>query len=165
MKRMLTIVTTLLLFLGTSLMTAQQQAGGKDQIVGAWTLVSEDVTNTDGSHTAPFGTNPKGIVIFDGNGHYALQLVRPDLPKFASNNRTTGTPEENRAVVQGTLSHFGKYSVSGGNIVFHIENSSFPNWSGDHQERPFTVSGDELTWRTLPASGGGKAVLVWKRAK
>ena len=37
-----------------------------------------------------------GVAIFDGN-RFSLQLVRSDLPKFASNNRDTGTPEENKA--------------------------------------------------------------------
>lgn len=161
---LLTVATAFLLFFGTVSATAQN-AGSKDQIVGVWTLVSEDVTMADGSHTAPFGTNPKGIVIFDPSGHFALQLMRSDLPKFASNNRTLGTAEENKAVVQGLLSEFGTYSVSDGNMVFHLEGCSFPNWIGGDHQRPFTISGDQLTWKTVGASGGGTAVLVWKRAK
>ena len=33
-----------------------------------------------------------------------------DLPKFASNSRTNGTADENKAVVQGSISHFGHIS-------------------------------------------------------
>ena len=160
----LTIATALLLFFGAGL-TMAQQAGTKDQIVGVWTLISEEGKNPDGSKMLPFGPNPNGIVIFEPNGHYALQIIRSGLPKFASNNRTQGTPDENKAVVQGLLSHFGTYSVSDGNVVFHIESSSYPNWSGTESKRPFTMAGDELKWKTTPASGGGVAELVWKRAK
>jgi len=39
--------------------------------------------------------------MFDGNGRLSLQEMRLDLPKFASNNRQEGTPEENKAIVQG----------------------------------------------------------------
>jgi hypothetical protein len=33
------------------------------------------------------------------------------------------------------------------------------------QNRPFTISGDQLRYTTPAASGGGTATLVWKRAK
>jgi hypothetical protein len=164
-RTMLITVSTLLLFVAAGIAVAQQMEKGNGQIVGVWTLVSEEGRNPDGSKMLPFGPNPNGIVIFEPNGHYALQIIRSGLPKFASNNRTQGTPDENKAVVQGSLSHFGTYSVSDGNVVFHIESSSYPNWSGTESKRPFTMSGDELKWETTPASGGGVAVLVWKRAK
>ena len=49
---------------------------------------------------------------------------------FASNNRDAGTAEENKAVSQGTISHFGTYTVDEGGktLSFHVEGSSFPNW-------------------------------------
>ena len=37
----------------------------------------------------------------DANGRYAIVFSRADLPKFASNSRTTGTAEENKAIVGG----------------------------------------------------------------
>src|SRR5262249_52921942 len=49
-----------------------------------------------------------------GDVRYATEsatlAVRSDLPKFASNNRDMGTPEENKAVVQGSITYFGTYS-------------------------------------------------------
>jgi hypothetical protein len=46
-------------------------------------------------------------------------------PKFASNNRATGTPEENKAVVQGLIAFFGTYSVNEADRTFtmHVEGS------------------------------------------
>ena len=80
--------------------------------------------------------------------------------------RIEGTPEENKAVVQGSISHFGRYTVNDADktITFHIETSTFPNWNGTEQKRPFTVTGDELKWTTA-ASSGGSAEVVLKRAK
>jgi Lipocalin-like domain len=49
-------------------------------------------------------------------------------------------------------------------ITFHIETSTFPNWNGTEQKRPFTVTGDELKWTTA-ASSGGSAEVVLKRAQ
>jgi hypothetical protein len=106
-----------------------------------------------------------GTLIFDADGHYGLVLSRKDIPKFATDSRTNGTADENKAAVQGTIAHFGQYVVSGADITFKIEVSTYPNFNGTEQKRPFTLKGDELTY-TVPAfSGGGSAVSTWKRAK
>jgi hypothetical protein len=34
--------------------------------------------------------------MYDANGHVSVIITRSDLPKFASNNREAGTPEENK---------------------------------------------------------------------
>jgi len=143
-----------------------QQRPLQEQLVGTWIYVSVDTVLPDGSRVPSYGPNPQGLASFDGNGRYILLTARAGLPKFVSNNRTDGSPEENRAVVQGSIAHFGKYTVNEADqaIVVHIETSTFPNWSGTDQKRPFTVTGDELKW-TTPASGGGLAEVVLRRAK
>jgi hypothetical protein len=144
-----------------------QQKTLKDQLVGAWTYVSVDTVRPDGSRTAMYGPNPQGIAIFDVGGHYALVNARSGLSKFASSNRLLGSPEEYKAVVQGTIAHFGRYTVNEADktITFHIETSTFPNWNGLEQKRPFSLTGDELKWTTPVASGGGSGEIVLKRAK
>src|ERR1700757_5121848 len=70
-----------------------------------------------------------------------------DPPKFASNNRETGTAEENKAIVQGSIAYFGTYTVSETDktISYHIESSTFPNWNGADRKASFNISGDELS--------------------
>jgi len=41
-------------------------------------------------------------------------------------------------------------------ITFHVQTSTFPNWNGIEQKRPFTVTATELKW-TIAASSGGTA--------
>jgi hypothetical protein len=103
----------------------------------------------------------------DANGRYVLAIVRAGLPKVASNNRTTATPEENKAIVGGSITHFGTLSVNAADktITFKIETSTFPNLDGTEQKRPFTVTGDELKYTNTAASAGGTSTVVWKRAK
>ncbi len=153
-----------LLFLSFAVPADAQSA--KDQLVGTWMLVSIYDEHQDGSKFNPFGANPTGILMFDGNGHFAAQLIGSGLPKFASNNRLEGTPEENKAIVQGSICYFGTYSVSEADqtLNYHIESSSFPNFSGADQKRSLTLAGDELKY-TGPTSTGGTAHVVWKRAK
>ena len=168
MKRVckLTIGTLGLLFLGVVLSAGAVFAQTAKDLVGTWTLVS-NVTEQGGNKTDTYGPNPKSILTVDANGRYVLAIVRAGLPKVASNNRTTATPEENKAIVQGSLTHFGTLSVNAADktMTFKIETATFPNFDGTEQKRPFTVTGDELTFTVAAASGGGTVTAVWKRAK
>ena len=168
MKRVctLTLGTMALLVLGIVLATGDAFAQTAKDLVGTWTLVSA-INEQGGNKTDTFGPNPKGILMVDANGRYVLTIVRAGLPKVASNNRTTATPEENKAIVGGSITHFGTVSVSAADktIIFKIETSTFPNWDGIEQKRSFTLTGDELTYTVAAASGGGTATAVWKRAK
>jgi hypothetical protein len=166
----LTLTVTGLLVLGLALSggdaVGQQAKINKTQLVGSWTLVSN--TGSNQSPTAKnFGPND-GFATFEANGRFSIQLVRSDLPKFASNNRDTGTAEENKAVMQGSITYFGTYSVNEGDgaLTLHIERSSFPNWNGIDQKRIIaTLNAEELKYTNPTASVGGTAVLAWKRAK
>jgi Lipocalin-like domain len=140
-------------------------AQSADQLVGTWTAVSAENTRPDGARVQPFGPNPRGILTFDSAGRYALQICTAERPKFASNNRLQGTPDEYKAAVHGCNPHWGRYSVADGAIIFKVEHAMFPNWEGAEQKRAFRISGDELTYNVPAASGGGTAELVWRRAK
>jgi hypothetical protein len=70
-----------------------QQRPLQDQLVGTWMLVSNTGSRADARN---FGPND-GVAVFEANGRFSLLLVRSDLPKFASNNRDTGTPEGPRS--------------------------------------------------------------------
>jgi hypothetical protein len=121
----------------------------------------------NGNTSDTYGPNAKGVLTLDANGRYVLVFMRASLPKFASNNRMTGTPDENKAIVQGSFASFGTYSINAAEktIIFRIESATFPNWDGDEQKRGFTLSGDDLKYVVLVASGGGIATVTWKRAK
>ena len=133
------------------------------EIAGTYTLVS--FTNQQGDKTTDtYGPNPKGVMMLDANGRYVVALMRPDLPKFASNNRSTGTAEEYKAVALGSFTHFGTYTVADNHIIFRLENTTFPNWDGQEQRRALTVTGDELKY-AVASSLGGTSTLVWRRSK
>jgi lipocalin-like protein len=77
----------------------------------------------------------------DPNGHVLFIITRSDLPEFASNNREAGTPEENKAVAQGSIAYFGTYSVNETDktITTHIESCTFPNWNGTDRKLSFNI--------------------------
>ena len=112
-------------------------------IVGAWAQVANVNVAADGTKTEAFGPNPKGQVLFDANGRYAIILHRDGLPKVAANNRMKATAEENAAILGGLVAFYGSYTVKDKIIVLKIEGSTFPNWVGTEQRRLIrSVTGD-----------------------
>ena len=148
---------------------AFSQTTAKD-LVGTWTLVSITLEK-DGTKTDMYGPNPQGQTTLDANGHFSAIIIRSDLPKFASNNREAGTPDENKAILQGSIAFFGTYSVdvtADKTIVTqHVESCTFPNWNGTDRKLSSEISGDEVsqTAMSTASTGTGIAHLVWKRAK
>ena len=137
----------------------------KGQMFGVWAVVSV-VNEADGKKTEPYGANPKGQFIFTADGYFSINIIHPDRPKFVSNNRTTGTPEENKAAMQRSNSSFGTYEISSdGSITLHIVGSTFPNWDGTKQKRLAAIKGDEITWANPTPSIGGNTVTTLQRAK
>lgn len=136
-------------------------------VVGTWTLVSS-VTERDGTKTDQFGSGAKGMLVLEANGRFILTIIGSDLPKFASNNRAGGTPEENKAVVSKSIAMIGTYSVDSAakTLTFKVDSATFPNWDGTEQKRLLSAGdNDELKYVTPTASSGGVGTVTWKRAK
>jgi hypothetical protein len=172
MKRRTTLAltTTLLLHLGAVLCVGDAVAqSSKEHIVGAWTLVSADSVRPDGSRAAVFGANPKGIMIFSHDGSFALVQMRAELPGIAANSRDQGTPEENKAIVQGSIAYFGTYSVNEAEkvVTLKLEGSTFANLlGGGEQKRIITsLTPDELKLTNPRTPSGATLEVGWKRAK
>jgi hypothetical protein len=144
---------------------AAQPKSMKEAIVGTWSLLIDDAVKPDGSHAPNFGPNPIGIAMFASDGHFAVAITRAGRPKFASNNRTTGTADENKAMVAGSNAFFGTYGVNEADktLTLRVEGSTYPNLEGTTQKRTITslTAGDELTW-TNPANHGE---VAWKWVK
>lgn len=139
----------------------------KEQLVGTWSAVSQYV-DQDGKKLEPFGSNPKGIVVYDRNGRFVLVLQRSSLPSFASNNRMAGTAEENKAIVQGSIAYFGRYAINENErkINIHYDGSTYPNWDGEDQIRLVSISGDDLEIISpVSAVGGGTVHLMLRRVR
>ncbi|HEY5167361.1 MAG TPA: lipocalin-like domain-containing protein [Pseudolabrys sp.] len=140
----------------------------RDQIIGTWTLVVAEVVAPDGKKSFPFGETPKGILIFTADGQFAQVHVASDVPKIASNNRLTGTPEEYAAIMRRSISLFGSYTVNEvkKTVTFKIVSSTYPNFAGEAQERSIDkLTADEFVNTNHNVAGGrGRASNFYKRA-
>ena len=166
LKTTVAVLLATILYVGTA---AAQPASLKDQIVGSWNFVVAEVTAPDGKKSFPFGETPKGILIFTADGRFAQIHVAGDVPRIASNNRLTGTPEEYAEIMRRSLSVFGTYTVdeAGKTVTYKIVSSSFPNWEGEAQTRTIDHLTAEEFQNTNPnvAGGRGSALNRYKRAK
>ena len=166
MLKQVLICTAVVTMLMVNPVIAQQKGGNlKQQIVGTWSLVSQYVDQGDGKKTERFGSKPRGMAIYEGNGKFVQVMLNTTLPKIASNNIMTGTADENQAIAQGIMAVFGKYTVNDkeGTLVSHIDASSYPNWDGEDQKRKVSISGDEMKIILPNAPIGGTSYTVWKR--
>jgi len=155
--------------LSASVASAETANSLRQQIVGTWDFVVAEVTAPDGKKSFPFGEKPKGIVIFTPDGHFTQIHTAGDLPKLASNNRLTGTAEENAAIMRGSVSVFGTYTVDEAKrtVTYNIVGASFPNWQGEAQVRTIDKLDDDEFINTNPnvAGGRGSASNFYRRVK
>jgi len=173
MNRRIVLSVSAIAVLGLALLPSSaisQQKSLKEQIAGSWTLVSTKYKFPDGKTTDTFGPNAKGMMMLDAAGRVVFINMRSDLPKFASKDRTNGTPEENKAVVAGSFAYFGTYTVNEAERTFtvHYEGTTFPNFDGIDAKRTITaLTADELKYANSVSTIGQGVVVeaVWKRAK
>jgi hypothetical protein len=140
----------------------------KEQLVGAWTLVSIISTDKQGAKSERRGPNPKGLLIFDASGRYSILTARAEIPNFKINNVDQGTPEENKAVLTGMIANIGTWSVDEATktITTNVEAGSFPNLNGNTQKRIISLlTPDELRYVNGASATGQIDEAIWRRAK
>ena len=105
-----------------------QQRTLKEQLVGAWTLVSIIATDKAGGKSDRRGPNPKGLLIFEASGHYSILTSRSDLTNFKIDNVNQGTAEEYKAAMMGMIANVGTWSVDEATktITTNVEAGTFP---------------------------------------
>jgi Lipocalin-like domain len=166
----LAMTTTALVCLAVGLSASDalaQQKSLKEQLVGTWTLVSSDQVRPDGTKLRQFGSDPKGINVFDANGRFFVMIASADNLQIASNGRSQKNFEEDGLIVE-SIAYYGTYTVNEDvkAISLHLDASTFPNQAGTDQKRTITsLTADELKYSSPAAISGVQVHQVWKRAK
>ncbi len=157
-----------------------QETHLKDQLVGTWFDSSWEQV---GPQYERLGVNPKGVNVFDREGHFYIMFARPENLKIASTNGQTRITEESEALetlisyspgpdeaktlAGGAVAFYGTYTVSEAakTVVLHVDASSFPHQVGAEQTRVITsLTADELIYQS-PMLSGGQSYVTMKRAK
>jgi hypothetical protein len=165
----LAMTTTALVCLAVGLSagdTLAQQESLKEQLVGTWTLVSSDQVRPDGTKLRQFGSDPKGINVFDANGRFFVMIASADNLQIASIGSKTNSEED--GLIVESIAYYGTYTVNEDVTVIslHLDASTFPNQVGTDQKRIITsLTADELKYSSPAAISGVQVHQVWKRAK
>jgi hypothetical protein len=143
----LAAIAASILFVSLALPARDAAAQSMKSVAGSYTIVTASV----------YGPNARGRMMLGADGRYSIVLARATLPKFASNSRIKGTADEYKAVVEGSIAHYGTYTIDDGGkaITYNIEASTFPNFDATSQKRALKIAGDLLTYTVTTVSTGG----------
>jgi hypothetical protein len=131
----------------------------KNNLIGAWSLVSCDVRAGDRILTRPFGINPTGLIIFSDSGFMSV-IITPGLSSEESSLQQQGPTS--------VLAFAGTYEIEADAVTYHALMSIRPELVGTDQVRLFAVSKDKLLLRTRPQVVNGEEQfgnIVWQRCE
>lgn len=136
------------------------------RIEGQWNLLAWRRVTGDGAESFPFGRDATGMLVYTASGGMIVQMSAAGRPKLDTSDPVGGEVADRAAAYSGYLAYFGRYEVKGEEVHHIIDGSSFPNWSGALQVRPFEVKGEQLVLRTPPTEIDGVTVvneMSWTR--
>ncbi|MDQ1214986.1 lipocalin-like domain-containing protein [Pantoea anthophila] len=144
----------------------------REQLIGAWRLVSYIEQPRDGSpQREPMTGHPRGLILYTPDGYMSAQLCSPDRRHFASGDWFIASPEEFEAEATTYIAYSGPWEPGeeDGTIMHGMDVSLFPNWCGQRQLRRARIDGDRLFLSSVePVRSGGveiDATLEWQRVK
>jgi Lipocalin-like domain len=154
--------------------SAQQKtdAPARQQLIGAWKLVSVETIRPNGEIIYPFyGKHPQGLIIYDGSGWMSVQIVSdpaPAVPKADSRDAFRTAPAEERAAAaDGYYAYCGTWTIdaAASTVTHHVQQSLYPGERSADFLRHFTISGDRLTLvvKTHEMGEDHERKLVWER--
>lgn len=145
--------------------------GLREQLIGAWMLVSYEERPVDGSPTNyPMSEKPQGIIMYTPDGYMSAQLSTPNRKPFASGDWFKGSDDDWKQEGSTYIAYTGEFHVDeeAKTLTHSMFISLFPNWIGQTQPRVVKIEEDYLFLHTAnPIESGGKKVnsyLKWKRA-
>jgi hypothetical protein len=132
----------------------------KQQVQGAWNLVSCDARTSTGATPISTSTcvNPSGSFSLHGNGRYTIILAAKGRPTA---QRENVTPEAYKAITTGFAANFGTWSVNEADktVTLHAEEELFPRPGHEYKFTVVSVTADEM--KTSGLNGNA----VWRRFK
>jgi hypothetical protein len=133
---------------------------GSNPFIGTWRLVS-----IASSESRLFGERPVGILIYDADGHVAVQIMRNPRPDISSGPGFP-TAKEVQIAYKGYYAYYGTYEVNWEKqtITHHLEGSLRPGDVGKDFTRAYEISDNRLALTPVDDCQTRDACLTWERA-
>jgi hypothetical protein len=139
---------------------SRNQAG---ELVGTWKLVSASSVTAKGQRNeTPYGTGPAGWLTYFADGRMT------SLISYGGRKPLRAIPqvEEQAEAFKTFLAYAGRYTLSPGKVIHHVEISSIPNYVGKDLVRDIKFQGEQIVLTTPPTLVNGSIQsieLVWQR--
>jgi hypothetical protein len=137
-------------------------------LVGTWTLLSmssrDEVT---GDETKVWGDAPLGFLTYTEDGRMSAVLAA--ARRAISTDSGGEAPIEEQAMLfRQSVAYAGRYTLSAGAVIHHVEVSADPTWIGKDQKRFTRFEGKRLIITTpsiaTPVAPNPRVfVLTWEK--
>jgi hypothetical protein len=138
-----------------------------EQLVGTWKLVSASSTTSAGARNdAPYGPGPSGLLTYTGDGRISTVISYGGRKPLSFGRGGAAQIEEQAEAFKTCLAYAGRYTLSGDQIIHHVEVSSIQNYANKDLVRTVTCEGDRITLLTPPMPVNGEiqtVALTWQR--
>jgi hypothetical protein len=138
----------------------ESKQSDSNPFVGTWRLVS-----IASSESRLFGERPIGILMYDADGHVAVQIMRNPRPDLSSGPGFP-TAKEVQIAYKSYYAYYGTYEVNWEKrtITHHLEGSLRPGDVGKDFTRAYEISGNRLALTPIDDQQARNACLTWERA-
>jgi hypothetical protein len=146
----------------------------RQQLIGAWRLVSIQRTGPNGPMNDPFyNADPTGVLIYDRSGWMSVQIAgkpRPSMEVPASRPARPHTAEiaQLEAAVLDTYYAYAatwNYDEATSTVTHHVKSSLISGEDGMSYSQTVTLEGGNLVFTIRQVGPGGATAQrkVWKR--
>jgi hypothetical protein len=135
-------------------------------LVDNWRLLSYIFTPDDGAPFTPYGENPAGLITYTADGYMQVSIAASDRAAYGADDVQSGTVEQ-QAAARSYLTYAGRYEMRGDRVLYIVQISLMPGWSGVTLERIASLDGGQLLLTTPPITRRGRtgiSRLRWERA-
>lgn len=139
----------------------------ESQLIGTWDLKRFELLNlTSNQSIYPYGTSPKGILIFSAEKYMTVALMANDRKAFATESLQFASVEEKTKAIETYLSYAGLWRIEDDKIFVDVKVSLLPNWTDATHYRTLQLEGDTLSFQTPIIKQGTQEIRVelqWER--
>ena len=138
----------------------------KDDMVGVYRQVGEDVVNADGSMTTDDRRNSQ--IMYSPDGYMGVVSTPGGRLKISGSDGRMdlngATPEERSEAAKNLVCYAGHYELKDDNVLHHVEMALNPNLVGQTVIRRVHIDGPNLTLSSVPDKDGNYRRIRWRRA-
>jgi hypothetical protein len=119
-----------------------------DSLIGTWRIVGHTPPEaTDTGSSLPFGTRPRGYLVYDPTGHVFFQVQRAGAADSLLNRPWRDAPDSIlREVLEGFQAYYGTYALDAlaRSVTHRIEGEFLPRRGETELATPFHFRHDSL---------------------